>query len=182
MALGPLAALSLGSQSREAAPSSDYLTSAGKTLSNSDNPLAAYDATRVVSSEVFGKRLIDVAEGSGSSEFFNSLLRAASLEQMLRVEGPYTVFVPMDDAFANMSGEKISGLIHDPEALRSLVERHVVPGRVSTTDLMSGKTVQSLAGSAVEPSVGADLQVNEATVVATDVAENGVVHYIDRLL
>lgn len=173
MALGPLAALSLGSQGDASLPPAATAASVGA--------LASHDMTRHVPAEAAAKRLVDVADGAGAP-FFRSVLRAASLGDLLEVDGPYTLFIPVDEAFSGMGGEALSRMLHDPERLRSMVKGHIVAGRVSTTDLLSGSPLETLGGEVITPRAGTSLRVNDASVVATEVAGDGIVHYVDRVL
>jgi uncharacterized surface protein with fasciclin (FAS1) repeats len=63
-----------------------------------------------------------------------------------------------------------------------LAKAHVGPGSVLTTDLLADVSLRSINGNSIASSVGPVFQVNGATVVRSEAAENGVVHYVDRLL
>ncbi|MCU0834670.1 MAG: fasciclin domain-containing protein [Chromatiaceae bacterium] len=121
-------------------------------------------------------------DGAGSVAFFNSLLRAASLGDLLDLRGTYTLFVPVDAAFSRMSGERIAELIHDSQSLRSLIAAHVVPGRVLKSDLTPGAAVRSVSGDRIEASTADGLQVNGANLITTAFLGSVVVHVVDRLL
>lgn len=139
-------------------------------------------AHRGVPSNALADRLGDFVEGAGSVAFFGSLLRAASLGDLLNLGGSYTVFVPFDGAFSRMTGQQISDLIHDPKSLRSLVAAHVVPGRVLMTDLMQGRAIFSISGDRIEPSPAAKPQLNGANLIKTEQVGPVVFHVIDGLL
>lgn len=124
----------------------------------------------------------DFVDGAGSVAFFGSLVRAASLGELLDLDGTYTLFAPIDGAFSGLTGEQISNLIHDPASLRSLVAAHIVPGRVLATDLTEVDAVFSIAGDRIEPSPAARLQVNGAALIKTALVGPVVVHVIDGLL
>ena len=133
-------------------------------------------------SHALAEGLADFVDGAGSTAFFGSLLRAASLGDLLDLGGTYTLFVPVDDAFSRMTGQQISDLIHDPESLRSLVAAHIVPGRVFVTDLKQGRAVFSILGDRIEPSLADRPQFSGATLIKTALAGPIVVHVIDGLL
>jgi uncharacterized surface protein with fasciclin (FAS1) repeats len=130
----------------------------------------------------FAEGLGDFVDGAGSVAFFGSLLRAASLGNLLDLGGTHTLFVPVDDAFSRMTGQQISDLIHDPGSLRSLVAAHIVPGRFRVTDLVQGTAVFSISGERIEPSPAARPQFNGATLIKTALEGPIVVHIIDGLL
>jgi uncharacterized surface protein with fasciclin (FAS1) repeats len=133
-------------------------------------------------SHALAEGLADHVDGAGSIVFFGSLLRAASLGDLLDLGGTYTLFVPVDEAFSRMTGQQISDLIHNPGSLRSLVAAHIVPGRVLVTDLKHGRAVFSISGARVEPSPAARPQLNGAPRIRAALAGPIMVHIIDGLL
>lgn len=173
MALGPLTALTLNS--------TDSGDGVAGTLSER-NPLASHDNTRTPSAEVSGKSLADVATASGSLDYFSSVLQASGVKEMLRADGQYTVFIPVNEAFRDLGPDSLSSLLRDDERARAMAKAHVVPGRVTATDLMGNRELQSLNGHRIASRAGADLTVNGATVIASEAAANGIVHYVDRVL
>lgn len=165
--------------------------SATGSLSPAEIPASAFamassvrpdDARRGVSSAALADGLGNFVEGAGSLAFFGSLLRAASLGDLLDLGGTYTLLVPVDEAFSGLSGQQISDLIHDPRSLRSLVAGHMLPGRVLATDLKRGEGVFSISGDRIEPNLADRAQVNGATLIKTVLAGPIVVHVIDGLL
>jgi uncharacterized surface protein with fasciclin (FAS1) repeats len=180
MALGPLTALSLGTQ--YAGEETWERASAGVDASDFASPLAAYDATAQAPAYVQGKSLLDVTEGAGLFDVFEAAVKTASLETLLSGDQTYTVFLPVDSAFARMTVEERAALRGNPQLLRNLVESHIVPGRVSATDLMRGGAVKTLNGKTLTIHLRGDPIVEHATIVKTENAENGVVHIIDAVL
>jgi uncharacterized surface protein with fasciclin (FAS1) repeats len=139
-------------------------------------------ARRKVPSAALAAGLGDFVDGAGSIAFFGSLLRAASLGDLLQPGETYTLFVPVDGAFAGLTGQQISDLIHDPRSLRALVAGHILPGRVLETDLKDGQAVFSISGDRIEPNLAAGPQINGATLIKTPLAGPVVIHVIDGLL
>jgi uncharacterized surface protein with fasciclin (FAS1) repeats len=133
-----------------------------------------------------GKDLVQVAMEAGS---FTTLLRAveaAGLVEVLRGEGPFTVFAPTDEAFARLPEGVLRGLLADPERLAAVLTYHVVPGRVTSGDVlrMGGARPESVQGQRLTIAVREGrVHVDGATVVAADVmASNGVIHVIDAVV
>lgn len=174
MALGPLTALSLASL--------DSPATMNPLAEASSAPLRAYDSTRHAAEEYRGKQLADVAAGSGSLDFFNGVLDGASITDLLRGNEQYTVFIPVNAAFAALGGEGLSATLNDADRAEQLAKAHVVLGRVTATDLMAEIRLRSVNGHEITSQAGAELRVNGASVIGTEVAENGIVHYIDRIL
>jgi transforming growth factor-beta-induced protein len=115
-------------------------------------------------------------------------LDAASLDGLFDDEnaGPYTVFAPIDSAFAALDPATLSNLLlpENVGALTDILTYHVVEGEVFSGDLSDGMIVPTLNGATVEISIdGSTVMVNNATVVTADIdASNGVIHLIDTVL
>ncbi|WP_290850715.1 fasciclin domain-containing protein [Gordonia sp. (in: high G+C Gram-positive bacteria)] len=96
--------------------------------------------------------------------------------------GEFTVFAPVDEAFAKVPPATIDSLKTDAPALKSLLTYHVVPGQLSP-DQVAGmhKTVQ---GESVEVTgSGNDLKVDGASVICGGVhTANATVYLIDQVL
>lgn len=174
MALGPLTALSF---------SSIFNGTAGQPIAASSvQPVPSYDSTRISSADYSGKMLVDVADSSGSLDVFSSVLQVSGVKDTLSGNQQFTVFIPVDEAFSAVSSESLSSILSDTSRVQALAKAHVVPGRVTATDLMAHTRLQALNGHEITSQVGARLTVNGANVIGTEVAENGIVHYVDRLL
>lgn len=130
------------------------------------------------------KDIVDTAIEAGSFSTLVAAVQAAGLVDALKAEGPFTVFAPTDDAFAQVPAETLEALLADPEALGEILLYHVVPGKVMAADLSDGLTAATLQGAPVTFSLTADgAKVNDANIVATDVeASNGVIHVIDAVI
>lgn len=127
-----------------------------------------------------------VTELASNQENLNTLasaLQQAELDEDLNSEdATFTVFAPVDDAFANIDADELT---NDPELLSEVLEYHVVPGQaIEASDIQDGQTVETLEGETLQFSVGGNsVQVNDASVTQADVqASNGVVHVIDGVL
>jgi uncharacterized surface protein with fasciclin (FAS1) repeats len=104
-------------------------------------------------------------------------------KQNLRTgEEPHTLFLPVDNALARMSDDERASVLRDPSALRNLIESHIVSGRVSAADLMRNGTLKTLNGKTLTLDLKDHRTVENATVVKTETAENGVVHIIDAVI
>lgn len=96
----------------------------------------------------------------------------------------FTVFAPVDDAFAFLPVETVSSL-ESPEGaemLESVLTYHVVPGQVAP-DAIAG-THTTVQGEEVTVSgEGDDLMVNDATVICGGVqTSNATIYLIDTVL
>jgi uncharacterized surface protein with fasciclin (FAS1) repeats len=96
----------------------------------------------------------------------------------------FTVFAPVDDAFAaDVDEETLAALQEDAELLSSILTYHVVPGQISPADI-AGTTQTTVQGGTVEVAGEPDmLTVNGANVICGGVTTaNATVYLIDGVL
>jgi uncharacterized surface protein with fasciclin (FAS1) repeats len=131
--------------------------------------------------------VVAVAASNGSFKTLTSALQAAGLTETLSEKGPFTIFAPTDEAFAALPQEALQALMkpENKEILVKILTYHVVPGKVTSTDLKSGD-IKTVEGSPVPVMVGnSGVMVGKenANVTKPDIeASNGVIHQIDRVL
>jgi len=133
--------------------------------------------------------LVDVGVSAGDFPTAMATMEAAGLVDLLKSEGPFTVFTPTEEAFAALLealGLTAADLLADVELLTAVVTYHVVPGRIMASDLTGAMAmpVATVNGATVAITEAAgSVIVNEATVVVADIeASNGVIHVIDQVL
>ena len=126
-----------------------------------------------------------VATGTGVHTVLVDAIVQAGLLQTLQADGPYTIFAPTDQAFADAG---ISLTDFDGEegtaALANVLAYHVTMGAVTSDALSDGMFVTMLNQEQVRIGVTpGGVIVNDASVTAADVmASNGVIHVIDKVL
>ena len=98
--------------------------------------------------------------------------------------GPYTLFAPTDDAFAELPTGTMAELLADPAKLEPFLLYHIVPGEYPAADLAAETSLSTAEGSDLPVSIeGETVVVGDATVLESDItAGNGVIHVIDRVL
>lgn len=113
-----------------------------------------------------------------TNRLFAKALQEGRLWQGLEAKGPFTVFVPVDQALENLSDVPFDEL--SPDALKELASFHIVRGRLVTRDLMERETVETLGGQILQVElVNGKLRINQSRVLLKDIeARNGVIHYI----
>ncbi|GAA1966097.1 fasciclin domain-containing protein [Microbacterium deminutum] len=94
----------------------------------------------------------------------------------------FTVFAPVDDAFAKIDAATIDSLKTDSATLSSILTYHVVPGQIEPAGLPGMHTTVQGADLEVTGS-GDDLKVNGAAVICGGVqTANATVYLIDTVL
>jgi uncharacterized surface protein with fasciclin (FAS1) repeats len=94
----------------------------------------------------------------------------------------FTVFAPVDDAFAKIDPATIEALKTDSATLSSILTYHVVPGQIEPSDIAGMHTTVQGADLEVTGS-GDDWMVNDAKIVCGGVqTANATVYLIDTVL
>ena len=130
--------------------------------------------------------IVETAVSNGSFKTLVAAVTAADLVATLSGPGPFTVFAPVDAAFAALPAGTVESLVK-PEnkgQLTSILTYHVVAGKVLSTDLSNGMKAKTVNGTEITITIAdGKVKVNGAHVVLADVAtSNGVIHVIDGVL
>lgn len=128
--------------------------------------------------------IVDVAVAAGNFTTLVAAVTAADLVETLSGEGPFTVFAPTDEAFAALPAGVLDALLlpENKALLAQILTYHVVSGKVMAADVTDGD-VATVEGSKIKLSTMGGVTVNDAKVIAADVAaSNGVIHAIDAVI
>jgi uncharacterized surface protein with fasciclin (FAS1) repeats len=111
-------------------------------------------------------------------------LEAADLLGLLRSKGPLTVLAPTDDAFADLPGGGFDALLNNMPSLKGVLFYHLIPGTVTTEQMVRFKFTETVLGEPIGAKVGTTgTMLDIAGVIdANTRASNGLVHVIDRVL
>lgn len=130
----------------------------------------------------------DIVTIASENEDFSTLVaavKAAGLVEVLKGEGPFTVFAPTNAAFKALPEGTVETLLkpENKEKLAGILTYHVVAGKVMAKDVAAGK-VKTVQGKEVTITVdGGTVMIDGAKVTKTDiVASNGVIHVIDKVI
>ena len=131
----------------------------------------------------------DIVDLAFQTEFLSTLVaavKAGELVDVLKGDGPFTVFAPTNEAFAKLPAGTVENLLkpENKAQLVAVLTYHVVPGKVMSSDLKDGMKAKTAQGSEVTISLkDGKAMVNNATVTTADIeASNGVVHVIDTVI
>ncbi|MEO8114750.1 MAG: fasciclin domain-containing protein [Phenylobacterium sp.] len=144
------------------------------------------------------KNIIQNAVNSKDHTTLVAAVKAAGLVDTLSGAGPFTVFAPTNTAFGKLPAGTVDSLLK-PEmkpTLTKVLTYHVVPGRLSSTDLMA-KAKAGGGKAMLKTAEGEDLTVSSkngalwltdakggtAKVTIANVAQsNGMIHVVDTVL
>jgi uncharacterized surface protein with fasciclin (FAS1) repeats len=128
--------------------------------------------------------IVETAVSAGSFNTLVAAVQAADLADTLAGAGPYTVFAPTDEAFAKLPPGTIERLLANPDQLREILLYHVVPGKVTSDQVVSLSSATTAQGSDLSIKVAdGSVRVDDALVTATDIeTSNGVIHVIDTVI
>ena len=139
--------------------------------------------------EMVDEDVLAVAEGEGDLDTFLAATEAAGIMEDFHGEGPFTLFIPTDEAFAaylDGAGMSQEEAFAGAEMLQSILGQHVVTMMEDSEMVMGmdGQTFTTLSGAPLEVTVDGDnVMVGDANIIRYDIAaSNGVIHVIDAVL
>ena len=133
--------------------------------------------------EMSSQTIVEVAIGAEQVSTLVTAIKAAGLVETLSGEGPFTVFAPTNEAFANLPEGALEGLLADTEKLTAVLTAHVASGKVKASEVVNMPEVETLNGTLAIAVNDGSVTVGTATVVATDImGSNGVIHLIDTVI
>ena len=138
---------------------------------------------------VEGMALDPVAVAASNNPILTTLTAAVSGKLNPKVDlvdtlngGEFTVFAPVDDAFAKIDPATIETLKTDDALLSKILTYHVVPGQI-TPDKIAGTHATVQGGSVTVTGSGNTLKVDNANVICGGVkTKNATVYLIDSVL
>jgi uncharacterized surface protein with fasciclin (FAS1) repeats len=142
--------------------------------------------------------LVGVAAGNADFSTLVTAVQTAGLVDTLNSTGPFTVFAPTNDAFAELPAGTVDSLLRPSQraALSRILTYHVVPGRITAADLTTAvrvgggsATLTTVEGGRLVATVRrgtltlTDAAGNRIGVTAADIpASNGLIHVLDGVL
>lgn len=130
--------------------------------------------------------IVDTAIAAGQFNTLVAAVQAAGLVDVLKGDGPFTVFAPTDEAFAALPEGTVENLLkpENKEQLVAVLTYHVVSGKIMSADIADTQTeVASVQGSELSVNATDGVKVDDANVVSADIeTTNGVIHVIDQVV
>ncbi len=131
----------------------------------------------------------DIVEQLAADPRFDTLVtavEAAGLTQTLKGAGPFTVFAPIDSAFADLPAGTLDSLLADPPAeLEPILLYHVAPDSLPASAVLQRDMIGTVQGDSISVTVQDSLVFLNVTnqIIETDIqASNGVIHAIRGVL
>lgn len=131
--------------------------------------------------------IVSIAVASKDHSTLVAALQAADYVRSVANPGPLTVFAPTNAAFGKLPPGTVENLVKPEQqtALRDILKYHVAAAVYDEAALkkMDGTQLGMANGKKVRIAVkDGKLTINDATVVATVRASNGIVHVVDGVL
>lgn len=125
------------------------------------------------------------AAATGDHDTLVAALSHVGLVATLQSPGPFTVFAPTDEAFAN-AGIDLADFDtqEEKDRLTDILTYHVIDGEVPSSAVTDGMTATMVNGDTASFTVAdGKVSIGDASVTLADVpASNGVIHVIDTVL
>jgi uncharacterized surface protein with fasciclin (FAS1) repeats len=144
------------------------------------------------------KDIVDIAVSSEAHTTLVAAVKAADLVSTLKSAGPFTVFAPVNEAFAKLPAGTVENLLkpENKATLAKILTYHVVAGNVDAAAVMNaikkgkGKAVlTTVSGGTLTATIdGGKVKLTDenggsAFVTAADLkGSNGVIHVIDGVV
>lgn len=131
------------------------------------------------------KDIVDVAVGSKDHTTLVAALKAADYVDSLTNPGPFTVFAPTNAAFDKLPKGTVESLVkpEKKDELRRVLQYHVLVSTYQAKSFKDGQVLGTASGGKVTMHVkDGKVLVNDAVIVASVPAANGIVHVVDGVL
>jgi transforming growth factor-beta-induced protein len=145
---------------------------------------ASNGVIHVIDKVLLPPTVLDIIIQNGTFTHFVEAVDKAEMESALRETGPYTIFVPTDEAFkALFTDLGVSGIADlSKEQLVAILQNHIVDGNLRSTDMVSGNVSTHNGEISVDKGITVVIN-NSAKIVTFDLqGKNGVIHVIDKVL
>jgi uncharacterized surface protein with fasciclin (FAS1) repeats len=144
------------------------------------------------------KDIVDLAVASEAHSTLVAAVKSAELVSTLKSEGPFTVFAPVNDAFAKLPAGTVDNLLkpENKKTLTKILTYHVVAGNLDAAAVMDAikkgngtATLKTVSGGVLSASIDngkvklTDEKGGSSYVTVTDLkGSNGVIHVIDTVV
>jgi uncharacterized surface protein with fasciclin (FAS1) repeats len=135
------------------------------------------------SAVITSKDIVDTIASCDNFGTFTAALKTAEMFDVLKRRGPYTVFVPTDEAFADLPLGTLDYLLKPANRgiLARILGYHMVHGKITAEDIAGLDEIKTVNGEMLRiTSKYGKVMVDCATVIMMDLeCANGIIHVID---
>ncbi len=138
-----------------------------------------------VQDDLSAKNIVQIAAGSSDHTTLVAAVQAAGMADVLANPGPLTVFAPNNAAFDKLPAGTVENLLkpENKKTLMRIITHHAAPGTYRIDDLKDGMTLGQATGKNVTiHEKDGVMYVENAQILGSVDASNGVVHVIDAVL
>jgi uncharacterized C2H2 Zn-finger protein len=134
------------------------------------------------------RNIIDILLEAGTFRMFVSASQATDVVDILRTDGPFTVFAPDDEAFTKLPKGTYDDLLKNTPQLKAVLMYHVVAGKYALNEISKMESAKTIQGQEVKIDahqwhLHVNPKINGASISNHNIeAGNGMIHLIDRVL
>lgn len=131
------------------------------------------------------KSIAELVETTPRLTVFNRVLEASGMKDSLREGGPYTIFLPVNEAFYKMPYKERRTLWNSANRskIRRILNNHIVDRKFTAEEMAERSNIPGRLEDLPVDTTGELLRIKGAHIIQADVrATNGIVHVVDRLI
>lgn len=138
-----------------------------------------------VNDDISRPNVVKVAINSKDHTTLVTAVQSAELVNALSNNGPFTVFAPTNAGFDALPAGTVDGLLkpEKKDELADILQYHVFVGVLNLDNLQDGQVLGMVnGGNATIHIKDGKYMINDANIVASVPASNGIVHVIDKVI
>jgi uncharacterized surface protein with fasciclin (FAS1) repeats len=112
------------------------------------------------------------------------VIKAAGLDKTLMGTQPYTILAPNNNAFNKLAGDTLRSIVSDTGKLSNILSYHVIPGKITTSQLLTSKELRTVDGRVLPVKITPDaVFVGGSRVMGPGMeCTNGMIYQIDNVI
>ena len=113
---------------------------------------------------------------------FSASVKLTGLDKQLVQNGPYTIFVPSDNAIMSLPQSSVSSMTQNDGKLGKTINNHIVQGRITNQDINNQNLKTATGSQLTVKSSDGNVTVNGKKIIGSAQYSNGVIYVIDGVL
>lgn len=129
--------------------------------------------------------LVDVLEAKEMATFASLLVKANLLDELSSKSDEITILAPSDSVFSAIEAADLEKLTSDPQALKNLLKRHILPQKLALDELAEMTEVESLSQEKITLSQNENKQLQIMDQLVTEgnfSCEQGLIHRLNAII